>query len=162
MMIKNHRSRKFVTLLTTLAIAATAIMLLGNPLFAKNPTSQIASGQDTSTAQKSGNATFLSGTNDLSLTDAERAWLRTHPKIRVMYDPAWAPIEFSDAQGNHSGISESYLRLVEQRLGVTFERVRGLSWQESMARLKRRDIDMTFCLSATPSVANFSPLPDPI
>ena len=142
MMLKHHRPRKFVTLLTTFAIAATAIMLLGDPLFAKNPTSQIAS--------KSGNATFLSGTNNLSLTDAERDWLRTHPKIRVMYDPAWAPIEFTDARGNPSGISESYLRLVEQRLGITLERTHGLSWQESMARLKRRDIDMTICLSTTP------------
>jgi len=69
--------------------------------------------------------------------------------IRVMFDPAWAPVEFNDAQGNNSGISECYLQLIEKRLGITFERMNSLSWQEGVARLQRRDIDMAICLSAT-------------
>ena len=42
-----------------------------------------------------------------------------------------------------------YLSLVEQRLGVKFERVRNLSWQEAYARLKRWEIDMTTSVTVT-------------
>ncbi len=148
-MNKLHNLRKFISLLITLVIAATTVVLCDVPLFAQKPTSPMESGQDSSSAQKSNKEALLPGTNNLSLTEVEQVWLRTHPVVRVMHDPAWAPVEFADAQGNPSGISESYLKLVEQRLGITFERVRGLSWQESMARLQRRDLDMTICLSAT-------------
>jgi PAS domain S-box-containing protein len=155
MMNRHHSPRKFVNLLGTFAIAATAVLLFGGTLFAQNPASPVESGQDTSSSQQASKDALLPGASDLPLTEAERVWLRTHPVIRVMYDPAWAPIEFADAQGNPSGISESYLRLVEQRLGVTFKRMRGLSWQESMTRLQQRDIDMTICLSATAERSKF-------
>jgi PAS domain S-box-containing protein len=84
------------------------------------------------------------------LTEEERAWLREHPVIRVAQDPGWPPVEFADERGEPSGIANDYLKLVEERLGVTFERVRGLSWQESYARLKRWELDMTTSVTATP------------
>jgi hypothetical protein len=149
MMNKHHSLRKFVILLSTLTIAAIAVVLFGGSSFAQKPASQMVSGQAGSSAQKSSKDALRPGASDLTLTEAERDWLRTHPVIRVMYDPAWAPIEFTDAQGNLTGITEDYLQLVEQRLGITFERVGGLSWQESISRLHNRDIDMTICLSAT-------------
>ena len=83
------------------------------------------------------------------LTEEERAWLREHPVIRVAQDPGWPPIEFADEKGRAFGIANDYLKLIEERLGVTFERVRGLSWQESYARLKRWDLDMTTSVTAT-------------
>lgn len=70
-------------------------------------------------------------------------------------DPAWPPVEFADEEGNPSGMAEEYLRLIEQRLGITFQRIRGLSWQESYARMKRWDIDMTTSVAETPERAEF-------
>ncbi len=90
-----------------------------------------------------------------SLTEEERAWLRDHPVIRVAQDPGWPPIEFTDEHGAPSGMSEDYLTLIEQRLGVTFERVRTPSWQEAYARLKRWEIDMTTSVAVTPERAEF-------
>ncbi len=84
-----------------------------------------------------------------TLTADERAWLQDHPVIRVAQDPAWAPVEFADSQGRPSGMSEDYLLLLEQRLGIRFERVTGLSWQEAYERLKRWEIDMTTSVAAT-------------
>jgi ABC-type amino acid transport substrate-binding protein len=52
-------------------------------------------------------------------------------------------------------MSADYLNLIEQRLGVKFERVRNLSWQEAYARLKRWEIDMTTSVAATPERAEF-------
>lgn len=93
---------------------------------------------------EAGPSTFLN-----NLTDEERAWLREHPVIRVVQDPGWPPVEFADEQGNPSGMSMDYLQLAEQRLGVTFELVRNLTWSEAYEKLKQREIDMTTCVSVT-------------
>ena len=83
------------------------------------------------------------------LSEPERAWLREHPVIRVAQDPSWAPIEFADAHGTPSGMTSDYLKLIEERLGIKFERVTNLSWQEAYARMKRWEIDMTTTVSVT-------------
>ncbi len=90
-----------------------------------------------------------SNTTGLALTEQERAWLQGHPVIRVFQDPAWPPVEFNDEQGNPSGMSGEYLRFIEKRLGITFQIVRGLTWQEAYERLKRWEIDMTTCVAVT-------------
>jgi PAS domain S-box-containing protein len=90
-----------------------------------------------------------------SLTEEERAWLRDHPVIRVVQDPDWRPVEFADERGKPSGMAEDYLNLIEQRLGVTFERVQNLSWQEAYARLKNWEIDMTTSVTVTPERTKF-------
>jgi PAS domain S-box-containing protein len=84
-----------------------------------------------------------------SLTADERAWLQAHPVIRVAQDPRWAPIEFAEADGTPSGMTADYLALIEQRLGVKFERIRNLSWQDAYARMQRWDIDMTTTVAET-------------
>lgn len=96
-----------------------------------------------------------------SLTEEERAWLRAHPVIRVVQDPAWPPIEFADEHGEPTGIANDYLKLVEQRVGVRFEIVRGLNWQEAYARLQRREIDMTTSVAVTPQRTEFWAFTEP-
>jgi len=53
------------------------------------------------------------------LTAKERAWLRDHPVIRVVQDPGWPPVEFTDESEEPSGMAGDYLSLIEQRLGQT-------------------------------------------
>ena len=84
-----------------------------------------------------------------TLTQPEQAWLREHPVIRVAQDPSWPPIEFTDERGAQSGMTADYLRLVEERLGVKFERVPNLSWQEAYARMQRWEIDLTTTVAVT-------------
>jgi two-component system sensor histidine kinase/response regulator len=90
-----------------------------------------------------------------SLTEEERTWLREHPVIRVAQDPSWPPVEFADEQGEPSGMSNDYLKLIERRLGITFTRIRSHSWQESYARLQQWQIDMTPCVAVTSERAQF-------
>lgn len=97
-----------------------------------------------------GHKTFLQ-----SLTASEREWLSKHPIIRVVQDPSWPPVEFSDEHGLPSGMSAEYLSLLEKRLGVKFNRVTGLSWQEAYTRLKRWDIDITTSVALTPERTKF-------
>jgi len=91
----------------------------------------------------------------ISLTAEERAWLREHPVIRVVQDPGWPPVEFADDKGGGIGISGDYLKLLEQRIGIKFERIQGLTWQEAYARLKRHEIDMTTSVAVTPERLEF-------
>ena len=91
----------------------------------------------------------------VALTEEERAWLAAHPVIRVVQDPGWPPVEFADEKGEPSGMSEDYLKLIEARLGIRFERVRNLSWQEAYGRLQRHEIDMTTSVAATPDREKF-------
>ena len=90
-----------------------------------------------------------------TLTDEEQAWLKEHPVIRVVQDPGWPPVEFADENGEPIGMSSDYLNIIEQRLGIRFERVRHLNWQEAYARLKRWDIDMTTSVTVTPERNKF-------
>ncbi|MCE5243880.1 MAG: transporter substrate-binding domain-containing protein, partial [Desulfobacteraceae bacterium] len=84
-----------------------------------------------------------------SLTPEERAWLRAHPVISVGVDPGWPPIEFRDDTGKCAGLSMDYLDLVQEKLGVKFEKVCNSNWSETVSRLKRWEIDMTVAVAVT-------------
>ena len=85
----------------------------------------------------------------LNLSEQEQAWLLAHPVIRVAQDPGWPPIEFVDEQGAVAGIATDYMRLLGQRLGITFVSVKSTDWSESYRQLKEWGVDMTSCLTVT-------------
>jgi PAS domain S-box-containing protein len=125
-----------------------------NACFAPNYANSAEPASEGLSAEKENHTKKESGPT-IPLTEEERAWLRSHPVISVTEDPGWPPIEFTDDRGIPSGISADYLGIVEQRLGVTFQRVRNLSWQESYERLKKWDIDMTTSVAVTPEREGF-------
>ena len=84
------------------------------------------------------------------LTDAERAWLAAHPHVRFTGDPDWLPMEAFTATGEYLGIVADYLRVVEDRLDLTFEIVPTQTWSESLELARRRQVDV---LSAMPNDA---------
>ncbi len=79
---------------------------------------------------------------NIQLTEQERQWLIQHPVIRVAMDPDWAPVEYRDKNGEFDGISMDYLSLLENKLGVSFEVVKGLTWQEAVEAIKNKQADM--------------------
>ncbi len=143
--VKISRSAPRLTLFHS--ILGTLICLLLSPMLLLG---EVDGAQVSPVVETATSSAFLQ-----TLTDPERAWLREHPVITVFEDAGWPPIEFADARGEPSGMSEDYLRLLGERLGVTFQRVRHLSWQEGYARLKRWDIDMTTCVTVTPERGEF-------
>jgi len=86
----------------------------------------------------------------LSLTEKEQAWLKAHPVVRVGIDHNWAPIESVDEKGRHSGISASYLELLEKKLGIHFEvdYSRQL-WSDSIRAIQKKELDMLSCAAIT-------------
>lgn len=95
------------------------------------------------------------------LSEDEKQWLIEHPVIRVVQDPAWPPIEFVDEQGIPSGISADYLDLLETRLGIQFERIQNLSWQEAFEKLQKYEIDMTTSVAVTEKRSTFWAFTEP-
>jgi len=86
----------------------------------------------------------------LHLSENEKRWLRDHPVIRVGIDQNWAPIESMDEKGRHAGVSASYLKLLEKRLGVHFEIDYSRSrWSDSVRSIQNKDLDMLSCAAIT-------------
>lgn len=85
----------------------------------------------------------------LLLTDEEKNWLAAHKQIRLAVDPEFAPVEFIDAQGNFAGIAADYVKLLNQRLGISMRVVDGLSWSEAIDRAKRGEIDVFSAITPT-------------
>ncbi len=86
----------------------------------------------------------------IDLSQAEREWLLMHPRIRIAWDREWAPIEFADTNGTPRGISMEYLKAIEEILGIRFDTSMATDWQTTYGKLKRREVDMSTCLSITP------------
>ncbi|TRZ98127.1 MAG: PAS domain S-box protein, partial [Rhodocyclaceae bacterium] len=78
----------------------------------------------------------------LTLTEQERAWLKAHPVIRVGIDRDFAPYEWLNGEGNFVGVNADILRLLETRLGVRFEVIKGKTWQQTLDMAKAGELDM--------------------
>ena len=78
----------------------------------------------------------------LTLTEQERVWLKAHPVIRVGIDRDFAPYEWLNGKGDFVGINADILRLLEVRLGVRFEVIKGKTWQQTLDMAKAGELDM--------------------
>ena len=81
-----------------------------------------------------------------SLTQEEQQWLKAHPVIRLGIAFDHPPYEFIDDQGQSQGIIADYLKLIANRLQVTFKRVKkedgtGLSWAQILKAAQNKQLD---------------------
>ncbi|ADY13343.1 HD domain-containing phosphohydrolase [Sphaerochaeta globosa] len=83
------------------------------------------------------------------LDESEKNFLVSHPVVSVLYDPAWAPLEYLDIDGKPAGMSKEYLDRISDITGLTFEIDSSLDWQQGYQKLLGGDIDMTASLSST-------------
>jgi polar amino acid transport system substrate-binding protein len=85
----------------------------------------------------------------LRLSPKERAWIEQHPIIRVGVNTQARPVSFLGADGDYRGLSSDYLKLLEKRLGVTFERVTQQDWSGLLDQIHTHQLDMIGPLSFT-------------
>jgi len=76
------------------------------------------------------------------LSSSEQLWLAEHPEIRFTGDPNWLPYEGFDQQGSYIGIVAEHLKLIEQKLGVKMTIIPSVTWSESVAKVRRNEIDV--------------------
>lgn len=90
------------------------------------------------------------GSPPIEFTAAERSFIQRHPVIRHGYEPDWPPFEFLDESGAFSGVAADYLRYVERHTGLVFEAKPGLTWSQTMAQIRSREIDLVPVIAETP------------
>jgi len=95
------------------------------------------------------------------LTEEEIAWIKAHPTIRLAPDPNFKPIEFFDNRGNYQGIGADYMRLVTKKLGIQFEVVKCKSWDDVLARMEKREVDVLNAVVKTPQREKYLLFPPP-
>ena len=93
--------------------------------------------------------TTAKGSEGLRLTVEEKDWIQAHKTIRFSGDPVYEPFEFSDNNGNYSGMASEYLALIEKQLGIRFQYVPDLSWSQTVAGIKAKTIDLAPVMTNT-------------
>ncbi len=89
------------------------------------------------------------------ITEQDRAWLRTHPVIRVGAEINYAPYEFQDSRGRFTGVVADYLDLIQERLGVRFEVKQLPDFGAVEEKLKRHELDIVLALTPTKEREDF-------
>jgi len=96
----------------------------------------------------------------LSLSPEEESYLRKHSVIRVQNEMNYPPFNFN-REGNASGISVDYIRLLADRLGMQVEFVPGYEWSDYVAMLREGKLDAMLNIMLTPQRAEWMHFTEP-
>lgn len=98
----------------------------------------------------------------IPLTAAERAWIAEHPVVKVGLSREFPPYYFFDAgRTQPHGFAVEMLDLWAQRTGLRFEFTQYPSFGDTMAALKRGEIDFTPFTTPTGPQRDFATFPRP-
>ncbi len=85
----------------------------------------------------------------INLTEAEKAFIRTHPVIHLGIDPNFVPYEFIDTDGDYKGIAADYIQLISERTGLKMVVEPNLTWPDAYEQAKQGQLDVLPCVSKT-------------
>ena len=92
---------------------------------------------------------------EFRLTPNEKAWLAKHPEIRLGVESSWLPFDGISPQGNHEGISSSYVTLLAKMLKINMILQKGLSWSQVLQKARAGEIDVVPCVAPTPKRSEY-------
>ncbi|WP_321495227.1 transporter substrate-binding domain-containing protein [uncultured Desulfobacter sp.] len=78
----------------------------------------------------------------LNLTHTEQEFLRAHPVQKIHMEENYSPFSYRKADGEFSGYSIAYAKLVTERLGIEFQFSHNETWDEAIQNLKTKQIDI--------------------
>ncbi len=91
---------------------------------------------------------------DLDLTAEERQWIEQNPTIRVHNEMSWPPYNFN-VDGEPTGFSIDYMRLLAEPTGLEVEFISGPAWNEFMDMMRSGDLDVMLNIVDTPARREF-------
>lgn len=94
------------------------------------------------------NVSAQSNSEEISLTEQERAWIEEHPTITTSSNTGYAPLDFISA-GGPAGLSIDYLNLLTSKVGLKVEYVNYGSWSENLKMGMEQKIDVIHSVSKT-------------
>lgn len=77
---------------------------------------------------------------NLSLTQAEKDWLKKHPVITLAVDDTYTPKNYRNAAGNMAGISIDYMNLLAEKLNINIE-FEGSVWEKALDNALKHKVD---------------------
>ncbi|MEI6895180.1 MAG: transporter substrate-binding domain-containing protein [Colwellia sp.] len=80
--------------------------------------------------------------NAITLSEKEVNWLQEHNNFRYSGDPDRLPYEGFDTDGQYVGIIPDILKILEKKLGITFDIIPSESWSASVDKIKNHEIDI--------------------
>lgn len=81
------------------------------------------------------------GNNELVFSLQEQQWLNEHPIIYYGGDVDWAPFSFVNLEGQHSGLGEDFIHLIQQYSNIQFSPIIA-PWIQLEEKLKAQEIDL--------------------
>jgi len=99
---------------------------------------------------RSASITNSVASDSVELNPEEKYWLSRHGRFSLGVDPAWAPFEFFNDDGQYSGIGAEFVELVSARLGVTMTPEAGLTWGQVIEKAKTGEFDILPTVARTP------------
>jgi len=96
-------------------------------------------------------------TAQLTLSPDSREWLKRHGPVRYGLPAAeWPPFDLLPASGGHQGITADYLRLVQQRIGFPLDIVTFPTFNDALAALRERRVDVMGSIASTANRQRFA------
>lgn len=103
-----------------------------------------------------GRSNSLLSTQVFQLSSQEKQWIKQHPKVRVVAIDGFAPLTFTDDDGNYRGITVDVLSQIRLRTGLDFEITSADTVGQMQQMLADNEADMIGAL--TPSIERKSDL----
>jgi PAS domain S-box-containing protein len=75
------------------------------------------------------------------LTEEERTWIKSHPKVRAHNEKSWAPFNYYE-NGEPKGLSIDYLNLLAEKSGLSIDYISGPSWNQFLSMLRNKELDI--------------------
>jgi ABC-type amino acid transport substrate-binding protein len=97
---------------------------------------------------------------DLDLTAEELQWIEQNPTIRVHNETNWPPYNFN-VDGEPSGFSIDYMRLLAEQTGLEVDFVSGPDWNAFIDMMRSGDLDVMLNIVDTPARREFLLFTDP-
>ncbi len=89
-------------------------------------------------------------TPDIPLTKKESEWLKTHNRFSLGIDPRRAPLEEIDNIGHHTGLAKDILSIIADKLDISFNPVKNLSWPGVLMGFENGIVDVAAAMPSTP------------
>ncbi|MFO7727424.1 MAG: transporter substrate-binding domain-containing protein, partial [Desulfonatronovibrio sp.] len=98
----------------------------------------------------------------VNITKKERAWLDQNPdKLAVWYDRKFPPIEFQSPDGGFEGLAADIMRLIEERLEVSFEAVPAREWTVLLESLESGEAPVAPAIVRSPERERYAYFSEP-
>ena len=78
----------------------------------------------------------------INFTEEEQKLLDRKQSLTYVYNPDWAPFEWTNELGKHSGIIPDVLSLISSKTNIEFIPISTKSWKESVRKMENNEVNM--------------------